>query len=191
MGLSDILVWQKLWIRHYQLAVFLIVWSAPLTGLCWRKPSLDLDVLDNYGPVFNLSFFGKVIGNIVVNQLDQHSSSHGLHPIFQSAYRKFQSIETALPKVHDDLLRAIDNHDSAILSWILSAAFDTGDRSALLNRLETRFGVEGVALDWFRSHFHGRTQRVMSNDVTSETKDLLYGVFLHCIVRLSITFYRN
>ena len=60
--------------------------------------------------------YGKVIENIVVNQLDHHLSSHGLHSKFQSAYRKFHSAETALLKVHDDLLRAIDNHDSAILS---------------------------------------------------------------------------
>ena len=61
-----------------------------------KKPSLDLGVLDNYRPVSNLSFVGEVIEKIVVNQLDHHLSSHGLHSKFQSAYRKFHSTETAL-----------------------------------------------------------------------------------------------
>ena len=35
--------------------------------------------------------------------------------MFQSAYKVFHSTETALVKVHNDILRAVDNNDSVVL----------------------------------------------------------------------------
>ena len=42
----------------------------------------------------------------------------------------------------------------------LSSAFDTVDRSILLNRLEHRFGIKDTALNWFRSYLTNRKQCV-------------------------------
>ena len=45
--------------------------------------------------------------------------------LYQSAYKKHHSTETALLKVQDDILRAIDNNCCVILLLLdLSAAFD-------------------------------------------------------------------
>ena len=50
--------------------------------------------------------------------------------MFQSAYKVFHLTETALVKVHNDILRAFDNNDSVVLLLLdLSAAFDTVDHS--------------------------------------------------------------
>jgi len=50
--------------------------------------------------------------------------------MFQSAYKVFHLTETALVKVHNDILRAVDNNDSVVLLLLdLSAAFDTVDHS--------------------------------------------------------------
>ena len=46
----------------------------------------------------------------------------------------------------------------------LSAAFDTVRHDTLLNRLKSRFGVDGKALEWFASYLADRTQRVTVND---------------------------
>ena len=44
---------------------------------------------------------------------------------FQSAYKSFHSTETALVKVHNDIVTAIDNQQQVILVLLdLSAAFD-------------------------------------------------------------------
>ena len=45
---------------------------------------------------------------------------------FQSAYRAFHSTETALIKVKDDILRAIDNQRvTCLILFDLSATFNT------------------------------------------------------------------
>ena len=48
--------------------------------------------------------------------------------MFQSAYRMGHSIELALPRIHNDILRAIDDNSCVILVLLdLSADFDQID----------------------------------------------------------------
>ena len=76
------------------------------------------------------------------------------------------STETALVRVQNDILCAIDNNESVILLLLdLSAAFDTVDHSILLSRLRDRFGVNGTAAAWFESYLTSRTQFVRSMTV--------------------------
>ena len=66
----------------------------------------------------------------------------------QSAYRDKHSTETALIKVQNDILSALDAGSSAILLMLdLSAAFDTIDHDILLSRLCNVYGKTGDALD--------------------------------------------
>ena len=82
--------------------------------------------------------------------LTDHVRTHHLEEWFQSADRIHHSTETALVKVHNDILRAIDDNRSVPLLLLdLPAAFDTVDHSTLLLRLRTRFCVKGSALAWF------------------------------------------
>ena len=55
---------------------------------------------------------------------------------FQSAYKQYHSTETALIRVHNDILTAIDNRRTVILLVLdPTAAFDTVDHDILLSRL--------------------------------------------------------
>ena len=72
-------------------------------------------------------------------------------------------------KVLNDLLLAADNQQLALMAFLdLSAAFDTVDHSMLLVRLESMFGVIGVALSRFNSYLTGRTQSVKIGSVMSK-----------------------
>ena len=64
----------------------------------------------------------------------------------QSAYRPAYSTETALVRVTNDLLCAVDKQQTVILVLLdLSAAFDTVDQDILLQRLHEEIGVCGGA----------------------------------------------
>lgn len=62
-------------------------------------------------------------------------------------YKHFHSTETALLRVQNDTLQALDNGSSVILVLLdLSAAFDTVDHPVVLtrlSRLSRRFGIKG------------------------------------------------
>ena len=56
------------------------------------------------------------------------------------------------------------------------AAFDTVDHSILLNRLSSKLGANGTALDWFRFYLSSRSQWVSDRGAVSDKFDLRYGV---------------
>ncbi|KAL9952999.1 hypothetical protein ACROYT_G040346 [Oculina patagonica] len=103
--------------------------------------------------------------------------SNNLYPDAQSAYRRNHSTETALLKVMNDILLNMNKQHVTILVLLdLSAAFDTVDHNILLKRLSSKLGLNGTALDWFRSYLYGRSQRVSVRGSVSEKFDLRYGV---------------
>jgi hypothetical protein len=142
-----------------------------------KKPTLSPEELDNYRPVSNLSFLSKLIERAVVKQLVAHLCDFNLFVPVQSAYRAHHSTETALLRVLNDLLVAVDEGDAVILTLLdQSAAFDTIDHLVLLDRLKFRFGVDGVAHRWFESYLSGRRQAVSVSGFCSEPVYLRFGV---------------
>ena len=78
----------------------------------------------------NLKVVSKLVEKAVAIQLTDHVMAHHLDETFQFAYNNFHSTETALVRVQNDILCAIDNNESVILlSLDLSAAFDTVNHS--------------------------------------------------------------
>ena len=118
----------------------------------WRKL-----LLNNY-----MIIYPSIICTINTNQL---------------IYRTHHSTESALLRVNNDILCALDLHEEVILVLLdLSAAFDTIDHSILFSRLEHRFGIRGIALDWIKSYFSDRSQRVIIGDQYSKPSTLIDGV---------------
>ena len=114
-----------------------------------------------FRPVSNVRFVSKETEKVIGLRLNQHLVSNNLHEMFQSAYRIGHSTETALTRIHNDILLAIDDNSCVILVLLdLSAASDTVDHDILLGRLEHRFGITGKALSWLTSYLTDRTQFV-------------------------------
>ena len=115
-----------------------------------EKSDADFEQFQNFRPILNLKVVSKLLEKAVVIQLTDHVMGHHLDETFQSAYKNFHSTETALVRVQNDILCAIDNNESVILLLLdLSDAFDTVGHSILLSRLRDRFGVNGTAVAWF------------------------------------------
>ena len=161
-----------------------------------KKPSLDNNILKNYRPVSNLSFVSKLIEKCVIKQLQEHLEQNNLTEAYQSAYRSGHSTETALLRVSNDIVSAVDDGKAACLVLLdLSAAFDTIDHQTLFTSLHDLLGVRGVVLNWFSSYLSNRYQIVKINDTKSERVKLSYGVpqgsvlgpFLFCIYLLPLS----
>ena len=91
-----------------------------------KKVGLDCNVLKNYRPVSNLSFLSKLCERVVAVRLKKHINEHNMAVDSQSAYRRFHSTETALLRVHNDIMARL--HKKKMIALVLldlSAAFDT------------------------------------------------------------------
>ena len=133
--------------------------------------------MKNYRPVSNLSFLSNILEKVVASRLNSHTNSSHTSNDYQSAYNKFHSTETALLKIHNDLLSSMDDFRVTALTLLdLSAAFDTIDHTILLRRLDNWFGVSGKALDWFKSYLTGRNQRIKLGNCLSSRSDLSFWV---------------
>ena len=142
-----------------------------------KKQKLPPDEFSSFRPISNLTFLSKVVEKVVASQLTEHLEKNDLHEKFQSAYKKFHSVETALLRVHNDILQAIDKQSAVILVLLdLSAAFDTVDHNILLERLSSRYGINGKALRWFKSYLSDRCFRVKVNGASSSSQLLECGV---------------
>ena len=74
-------------------------------------------------------------------------------PLSFSAYRKDHSKKTAVLSVLDGLLVSADERLVSLVALLdLTAAFDTLDRTILLQRLEMTYGVRGTVLAFSVSH---------------------------------------
>ncbi len=154
-------------------AAFKTAYITPLL----KKPDLDAADVRSYRPISNLSVISKLTERRVARRLLAYLTSNKLLPCFQSAYRPYHSTETAVLKVLDDILTAIDNGDLAGLALLdLSAAFDTVDHDVLLRRLQISYGIGGAVLDWFRSYLADRRQYVRLRTGRSSTSSVSCGV---------------
>jgi hypothetical protein len=149
--------------------------SALVTPLI-KKPSLDREILKNYRPVSNLSYASKLLERVVASRLQDHLREQDICEPLQSAYKAGHSVETAILRVHNDILQAIDRQEIVLLVLLdLSAAFDTIDHDFLLQRMST-IGIGGSVLQWFKSYLAERTQSVCIDGVKSKKFSIKYGV---------------
>ena len=141
-----------------------------------KKPSLDSEDYSNFRPVSNLPVLGKIIEKVVYTRLNNYINDNNLYGKNQSAYRKYHSTETALLKVQNDILLALDKGKCVALVMIdVSAAFDTVEHHSLLSRFKYDFGLRDKALQWFNSYLTNREHKVAINSSYSEFADIEYG----------------
>jgi len=76
--------------------------------LLLKKSGLNAIELMNYRLVSNLPFLSKLLEKVVQVQIQAFLNSNGLMPKMRSAYRRFHSTKTAVTKVLNGLLIAVD-----------------------------------------------------------------------------------
>ena len=138
-----------------------------------KKRDVSQEDLSNYRPISNLSFLGKLIEKAAVKQIQEYATDNSLHNSLQSAYRPHHSVETALLKVQNDILTALDQRKEVILVLLdFTSAFDTIEHTTLHGRLKQLYGLGGTVLEWLTSYLYDRSHVVkvrdsLSNSVTN------------------------
>ncbi len=142
-----------------------------------KKQGLEEGCLDNYRPVSKLSFLSKLLEKVVYSQLISFLNEAKLTEPLQSGFSAQHSTESALLKVFNDILLAVDSGKNTVLLLLdLTAAFDTVDHNILLCRLERLFGIGGIALQWFNSYIRDRTFSVELGKFSSSVAPIICGV---------------
>lgn len=90
-----------------------------------------------------MSFVSKVVEQVVASRLEEYMTFNHLHEKFQSAYKKHHSTKTALLRVQNDILLALDKQEVVLLVLLdLSAAFDTVEHKILLDHCHNSLALE-------------------------------------------------
>ena len=119
---------------------------------------MDYHVLER---ITNLSYVKILVEKMAINRFHGHAEVNDLDVLLQSAYKEHHSVKTALVKVYDDLLCAMDNKKMILMTLLdLSMAFDTVDHMIRINRLERCFGN---AIEWMKSYFCNQHKFVSIN----------------------------
>ena len=116
----------------------------------------DIQCLNSYRPISNLSFLSKINERVVQMQLINYLDNIDVLPGNQSAYRKNHSTETTLVSVRNDILTMMDKGECGIIILLdLSAAFDTVVHELLLEDMKM-IGIESDAWKFFKSYLKNR-----------------------------------
>ena len=151
-------------------------WKTAIIRLLLKKTGLGI-IWSSYRPVSNTSFISKLTEKYFLDQFLDHCEHYKLLPDYQSVYRKNYSIETAIIKVCDDLLWAMEQQlVSFFIPIDLSDAFDTVDHYVLLSVLENKYGVGGKALELCDTYLCPRHCKVNIKNSYSTPRELPFSV---------------
>lgn len=84
-----------------------------------KKKNLDASILNNYRPISNLPFIGKVIEKVVY-QITTHLNQNDIFDIYQSGFHQHHITETALVKIVNDIRLNTDAGKITILQYLTS-----------------------------------------------------------------------
>ena len=142
-------------VMQIKLTVVVAVGIIPDDQKCARVTPLFKQVeasdLNNYRPISVISVKAKVLERIVYDQSYNFLSNEDIISTHQSGFRSSHSTLTALLEATDNWAFNIDRGNvNAVVFLDLKKAFDTADHDILLSKMNL-YGIQGIALDWFRS----------------------------------------
>ena len=162
--------------KYFEECIFVTSEKVALLRPLLKKPGLDVEDMNSFQPVSNLSFLSKIVERAMLDQLLPFLEENKIIPKIQSAYRQFHSTETALCKIHNDLVtNACSGKASLLVLLDLSAAFDTVDHDVLLADLFS-CGIREDAHSLLKSYLTNRFQRTSVGASLSEPVHLQFGV---------------
>ena len=132
--------------------------------------------MTNYRPISLLPLFSKIYEKIVHRQLYEYLDKLGILSESQFGFRTKHSTVHAAYHLMECVNSALERNLNPLTVFIdFKKGFDTVDFNLLLSRLAC-LGVREKCLDWFRSYLHGRSIKVMIDDVVGKPFNVNCGV---------------
>ena len=151
-------------------------WKTAVVRPLLKHLGLQL-ILVNFRLVSNLTFVSKVIECCMLLHLSHHCDNYNLQLDYQLAYREHFSCETAILKVSNDILWAMESQAvTSLVALDLSAAFDTVDHDILLSILRNKYGIHDKALKWFNEYLRQCSFKVALKGIYSKECNLEVSV---------------
>jgi len=136
----------------------------------------DSNDINNFRPISILSVLSKPLEKHIHKHMVHFMESNNLFYQFQSGFRKYHSCSTALVRLCDTWLSAIN--DSKLVGAVfldLRKAFETVDHDILISKLKT-YTHNNDTVKLLASFVTDRTQRVYVNGQYSRDGTLNFGV---------------
>ncbi|CAL4059403.1 unnamed protein product [Meganyctiphanes norvegica] len=132
-----------------------------------------LKIIDQWHSLLILSRFSKkVIRKKIIEFLKNNNKFNDS----QHGFRSGRSTLSQLLSHFDNILKCLEEGEDVNVVYLdFAKAFDKVDFSIVLNKLKT-LGITGKLGRWIHCFLTGRTQRVVVENISSSTKEVISGV---------------
>ena len=132
--------------------------------------------LNNYRPISVLNTFSKVFERLMYDRLTKFLDKYNVLYQNQFGLRQGYSTHHALITLVDKITKSLDNGDIVIgVRLNLKKGFNTVNNKIQLKKLY-HYGIRGNLNKWFESYLADRSQYVLFNEKTSDTRNVNCGV---------------
>ena len=136
----------------------------------------DKENVSNYRPIYILPVFSKVLERIMYNRVYNQLDSKDLLYEKQFGFQRNNSTEHAILQLKRDITDSFEKGEYTLGVFIdLSKAFDTADHQILIKMLQY-YGIDGTALELFKSYLSNSKQYISSQDASENCLDIICGV---------------
>ena len=119
---------------------------------------------------------GKLLEKIVHPKVAGYLEDEGILTDSQSGFRKNRSTVSSIANFTDDLLRAMNNAEITLATFIdLRKAFDTVNHHVLIKKLK-HSDLTGTMLNWCKNYLSERSQKTFANGNVSKPLRVKCGV---------------
>ena len=116
-----------------------------------------------------LPSISKIFEKVIYDQLYAYFQSNNLFSPNQYEFRSNHSTELTCLEIVDRIIQHLDNKKTPINIYLdLSKAFDTINHLILINKLNF-YGINGKALDVFKSYLRNQARFVEFDNFKSDT----------------------
>ena len=110
------------------------------------------------------------------NRIYNHLDSKALLYEKKFCFQRNNSTEHAMLQLTRDITSYFEKGEYTLGVFIdLSKAFNTVDHQILIKQLQY-YGIDGTALEWFKSYFSNRKQYISSQEISKSCLDIICGV---------------